>query len=290
MNILITGSNGQLGSEIRVLAPDFPEHDFFFADARELDISDKTKVEDFVIKHKIESIINCAAYTAVDKAESEPVLADKINHLAVEYLAEIAKNRGIQLIHISTDYVFDGKAFRPYPVDYPTNPVNIYGESKLKGEHAIRRINPENCMIIRTSWVYSSFGNNFVKTMLRLGKERKELNVISDQIGVPTYARDLAKFILNNALNFQTEKVSVYHFTNEGACSWYDFAHEIMELGKQECKVNPIPTSVYPTPATRPFYSLMDKTSLKEDFDVQIPYWKDSLKECMAKILTNGAV
>lgn len=281
MNILITGSGGQLGSEIRILAPNFPEHNFFFTDARELDISNKVAIEGFVDQHNINIIVNCAAYTAVDKAESEPEQADRINHLAVQFLSEIAKKQDIRLVHISTDYVFDGKAHRPYPVDYPTNPVNVYGETKLKGENVLRRINPKNSTIIRTSWVYSSFGNNFVKTMLRLGKEREELNVISDQIGVPTYARDLANFILENVLKIQNETVSVYHYTNEGACSWYDFAQEIMELGRLECKVNPIPTSAYPTPAKRPFYSLMDKSTLKEDFGVEIPYWKDSLKKCV---------
>ncbi|HET8837558.1 MAG TPA: dTDP-4-dehydrorhamnose reductase [Flavobacteriaceae bacterium] len=281
MNILITGSSGQLGSEIRFLKSSFPEHNFFFTDAKELDISNKRTVEDFVIKNRIDSVINCAAYTAVDKAESEPELADKINHVAVQFLAEIAKKHGVRLVHISTDYVFNGETFRPYAVDHPTNPINVYGETKLNGENALKEINPKNSTIIRTSWVYSSFGNNFVKTMLRLGKEREELNVISDQIGVPTYARDLAKFILKNALNIQNETVSVYHFTNEGVCSWYDFAQEIMELGKVKCKVNPIPTSAYPTPAKRPFYSLMDKTTLKEDFGVEIPYWKDSLKKCI---------
>ena len=283
-NILITGSNGQLGSEIRSLAKNFPNYNFFFTDAQELDIAEKHVVVDFVKKNNIGGIVNCAAYTAVDKAESEPELADKINHLAVESLAEVAKTQGIRLIHISTDYVFDGQAFRPYSVDYPTNPVNVYGESKLKGEIALRKINPKNAMIIRTSWVYSSFGNNFVKTMLRLGKEKTEINVISDQIGVPTYAHDLAKFILENTLNFQTENVAIYHFTNEGACSWYDFAKEIMELGKRNCKVNPIPTSAYPTPAKRPFYSLMDKSTLKEDFGAEIPYWKDSLRECLRRL------
>lgn len=283
-NILVTGSNGQLGSEIRALATDFPEFNFFFTDTQELDITEKKAISDFVIQNEIDGIINCAAYTAVDKAESEPKLADKINHIAVKFLAEIARNHGIRLIHISTDYVFDGKAFRPYPVDYPTNPINIYGETKLKGENALRKISPKNAMIIRTSWVYSSFGNNFVKTMLRLGAEKEELNVISDQIGVPTYARDLAKFILKNTLRIENEEVSIYHYTNEGACSWYDFAKEIMELGKRKCNVNPIPTSAYPTPAKRPFYSLMDKTKVKEDFRIEIPYWKDSLRECVNRL------
>lgn len=285
MNILVTGSKGQLGSEIRELAENYPGYSFFFTDIEELDICDKDKVVSFCRTKSIAAIINCAAYTAVDKAESEPELADKINHRAVKNLGEVAKTQNLKLIHISTDYVFNGRGFQPYPTDHKTAPVNKYGETKLKGELALKDINPSNSMIIRTSWVYSSFGNNFVKTMLRLGKERKELNVIYDQVGVPTYAADLAEFILEKAIEAKDEDLKIYHFTNEGVCSWYDFAKEIMELGKIECEVNPIPTSAYPTPAKRPFYSLMDKTSLKKDFGVEIPYWKDSLKECLALIL-----
>lgn len=282
MNILVTGSKGQLGSEIKALHQAYHAHTFFFTDVEELDICNKEAVNKYVVQHDIQAIINCAAYTAVDKAESEKDLADRINHLAVKNLAEIAREKKARMIHFSTDYVFDGKGYQPYPTDHPAQPVNMYGETKLNGENAMRAVNPENSVIIRTSWVYSAFGNNFVKTMLRLGEERQELNVICDQIGVPTYAGDLAKFILDHTLEDNHNEVVTYHYTNEGVCSWYDFAKEIMELGGIRCTVNPIPTSSYPTPAKRPFYSLMDKTSLKEDFQTEIAYWKDSLKECIA--------
>jgi dTDP-4-dehydrorhamnose reductase len=276
--VLVTGANGQLGSEIRAISGNYPEFDFFFTTRQELDICDQNAVEEFVSLNNINNIINCAAYTAVDKAESEPVLANKINHLAVKGLAEIAKRYDIKLIHISTDYVFDGMGFKPYSVDHPTDPINVYGKTKLDGENALRKFNPENSMIIRTSWVYSSFGNNFVKTMLRLGTERKELNVISDQVGSPTYARDLAEFILEKALLYKNEDVGIYHFSNEGVCSWYDFAHEIMQQFDLKCKVNPIHTSSYPTPAKRPYFSLMDKMEVTRNLNYNIPHWKDSFK------------
>ena len=290
MNILVTGSNGQLGSEIRFLAPDFKEFNFFFTDVAELDITDKQAIEKYVIDHNIQAIINCAAYTAVDKAESEPELADLINHIAVKNLAEISQEKDLRLIHISTDYVFNGQGYKPYPTDHPTQPVNKYGETKLKGELALKAANPANAVIIRTSWVYSSFGNNFVKTMLRLGEEREEINVIADQVGVPTYARDLADFILEKALHYTAEIVKTDHYTNEGVCSWYDFAREIMELGNKNCMVKPIPTSDYPTPAKRPFYSLMDKSKIKTDFNYKIPYWKESLKMCIERISTSDTI
>jgi dTDP-4-dehydrorhamnose reductase len=283
-NILVTGANGQLGSEIRDIASGYQNYNFVFSDREELDITNHKAVENFIEVNTITAIINCAAYTAVDKAESEISIANEINHLAIENFARIAKIKGIKLIHISTDYVFDGKGFQPYLTNHPTSPVNIYGETKLKGEQALKALNPKNSMIIRTSWVYSSFGNNFVKTMLRLGEEKEELNVICDQIGVPTYARDLAHFILNNALKATNTTVATYHYTNEGVCSWYDFAREIMELGQKDCKVIPIPTSAYPTLAKRPFYSLMDKTSLKKEFQVEISYWKESLRDCMENL------
>ncbi|SKB74212.1 dTDP-4-dehydrorhamnose reductase [Salegentibacter holothuriorum] len=283
-NILVTGAKGQLGSEIREIASQYPDFTFGFTDIAELDITDKNAVVQFIVDNNIDIIINCAAYTAVDKAESEPELAEKINNTAVKYLAEVAKKYCSSIIHISTDYVFDGKNFQPYMPDHPTDPVNMYGETKLEGEKTLKKINPSGSVIIRTSWVYSSFGNNFVKTMLRLGGERKNLNVIYDQVGVPTYAADLAKFILDNCLNLQNEEVKTYHYTNEGVCSWYDFAKEIMEVANLNCKVAPIPTASYPTRANRPFYSLMDKTSLKEEFDVEILYWKDSLKDCIEKM------
>ncbi len=283
-NLLITGSNGQLGSEIRVLAKNYPNFNFFFTDKEELDITDKIALENYIQENNIHILINCAAYTAVDKAESEPGLADKINHLATQYMAAIAKKYAIRLIHISTDYVFDGKGHQPYPVDYPTNPINQYGATKLKGEEALKSSNPDNALLIRTAWVYSSFGHNFVKTMLRLGAEKEELRVVADQVGTPTYAHDLAEFILKNALNAQHTGVKTYHFTNEGVCSWYDFAQAVMELGGKSCKITPIATAEYPTPAARPSYSVLDKTTLKKDFKVEIPYWRDSLKDCIERL------
>jgi dTDP-4-dehydrorhamnose reductase len=282
--ILVTGANGQLGSEIKSISKDYTEFEFFFTTRQELDICDKQAVASYVLLNNINSIVNCAAYTAVDKAESEPELADKVNHLAVRNLAEIARDKKVKLIHISTDYVFNGKGYKPYPVDHFTDPVNRYGKTKLDGENAMQKVNPENSMIIRTSWVYSSFGNNFVKTMLRLGYERDELNVIYDQVGAPTYAKDLAQFILEEAVMLKNNEIEVYHFSNEGVCSWYDFAKAIMDEAGLKCTVNPIPTIAYPTPAKRPYYSLMDKSMLTGKFNYKIPYWKESLKECINNI------
>ena len=284
MKLLITGSKGQLGSEIKDLSVDFPEYEFLFASREDLDICDKESVEKFIQSKNIDVIVNCAAYTPVDKAESELELANKINQLAVKNLAEIARDNGLKIIHISTDYVYDGKGFMPYPVDHPTSPVNMYGKTKLAGEDAMKEINPGNSMIIRTSWVYSSFGSNFVKTMLRLGNQRKELNVICDQVGTPTYARDLADFIIENVVHFNSDKVEVFHFSNEGVCSWYDFAREIMEQGNLKCSIKPIPTREYPTPANRPYYSLLDKSKITTEFNYEIPYWKESLIKCINRI------
>jgi len=282
-NILVTGSKGQLGSEIKELSKDYT-YNFFFTDKNTLDITNKNALENFCNKNNIEMIINCAAYTAVDKAESDVENADKINHLAVKYLAQISKEKSISLMHVSTDYVFDGKNYKPYVEIDPTNPNGVYGQTKLDGEKAMQEINPSNSIIIRTSWVYSSFGANFVKTMLRLGKERDELGVIFDQVGTPTYARDLAKAILNiiqnSKFNIQNS-VEVYHYSNEGVTSWYDFAKEIMKLANLACQVNPIESKAYPTPATRPHYSLLNKSKIKEDFDLTIPYWEDSLDACL---------
>ena len=290
VKLLITGSKGQLGSEIREISKDYPEYEFFFTSRAELDISEQEEVNRFLTSNEVDVVVNCAAYTAVDKAEVEPEIADKINHLAVKNLAGIAKEKGIGLIHISTDYVFNGQGFRPYPTDHPTDPVNMYGKTKLDGENALKEIAPANSMIIRTSWVYSSYGNNFVKTMLRLGEDRKELKVISDQVGTPTYAKDLARFILTEAVKARNKKTAVYHFSNEGICAWYDFAKEIMEQANLGCVVKPIPTSEYPTPAKRPYYSLMDKSHLSEEFNYSIPHWKESLKNCIEKIVSSSGV
>jgi len=280
INILVTGSNGQLGSEIQELSSKYG-YNFFFTERETLDITDKDALTEFIINNKIDSIINCAAYTAVDSAEDDKVNAENINHLAVQSLAELAKEKELQLIHISTDYVFDGRNFKPYREDDITNPQGVYGKTKLAGEKVLQEINPKNSIIIRTSWVYSSFGANFVRTMLRLGKEKEELGVIFDQVGTPTYARDLAKMILDNLENITSEKVEIYNYSNEGVLSWYDFAKEIMSLAEIDCQINPIETIDYPTPAKRPHFSLLNKSKIKKEFNITIPYWKDSLDECI---------
>lgn len=283
LNVLVTGENGQLGSELRALSEEYPYH-FFFTDRKTLDITEEKHVENFIQNNHIQIIINAAAYTAVDKAEDDIALADKVNHKAVETLASIAQKHDISLVHISTDYVFEGKNHRPYIENDPVLPQGVYGSTKLEGEQALQKINPKNSIIIRTSWVYSSFGANFVKTMLRLGKERDELGVIFDQVGTPTYAKDLAKTILEILPKIQNESVEIYHYSNEGVLSWYDFAKEIMLQANITCKVNPIETSAYPTPASRPHYGLMNKTKIKETFNIEIPYWKDSLNECLYQL------
>lgn len=282
LNVLVTGSNGQLGSEIKELA--CGNETFFFTDRATLDITNPKTIKEFIEKNSIDTIINCAAYTAVDKAESDIESADKINHLAVKYLAQISKEKNIKLIHISTDYVFDGKSHMPYTEENSTNPNGVYGQTKLDGEKAMLGINPQNSLIIRTSWVYSSYGANFVKTMLRLGKEKESLGVIYDQVGTPTYARDLAQAILEIIPKVENQKVEIYNYSNEGVTSWYDFAKEIMRMTKLNCQINPIETTEYPTPARRPHYSLLNKTKIKTEFNLAISYWKDSLDDCLKKM------
>jgi len=279
-NILVTGSHGQLGSELRALSTSY-ENYYFFTNKNELDISNIQDTKKFIEENNIDIIINCAAYTAVDKAEDEEVNANAINNIAVKNMSKISKEKSIKLIHISTDYVFDGTNFKPYVETDKVNPKSVYGQTKLDGENAMLSINPLNSIIIRTSWVYSSFGANFVKTMLRLGKERDELGVIFDQVGTPTYARDLAKTILEILPKIENEKVEIYNYSNEGVLSWYDFAKEIMRMAKIDCIINPIETKEYPTPASRPHYSLLNKSKIKKDFSISIPFWKDSLNECL---------
>jgi dTDP-4-dehydrorhamnose reductase len=276
-NILVTGASGQLGSELKDLSSLYPNNTFVFTDVAELDICNHTAVKEFIVKNEINIIINCAAYTAVDKAEEQEDLANAINHLAIANFAQIAKDINIKLIHISTDYVFDGTNHVPYQETDEPNPQSVYGTTKLTGENAIKTINPANTVIIRTSWVYSNYGNNFVKTMLRLGKERKELGVIVDQIGTPTYARDLAKTVLEILPKINNEKVELFHFSNEGVCSWYDFANAIFEIGGINVKVNAIETFQYPTAAKRPSYSVLNKSKIRNKFQIEIPNWKDSL-------------
>ncbi len=238
-NILVTGSKGQLGSELREISENY-KYNFYFTDKEKLDITDENDIELFVKSNNIDIIINCAAYTAVDKAEEDETNANMVNHLAVKYLSQIAKDNNIKLIHISTDYVFDGRNYKPYSEDDRVDPNGVYGKTKLDGEDAMREINPLNSIIIRTSWVYSSYGANFVKTMLRLGKDRDEIGVIFDQVGTPTYAGDLAKTILEILPKIDNNKVELYNYSNEGVLSWYDFAKEIMKMSKLECKVNTI--------------------------------------------------
>ncbi len=283
-NILIIGSKGQLGSELRNLHVNYSEWNFIFTDREELDITDKAAIESTCKSNNITHIINCAAYTAVDKAEEDKETANAINHLAVKHLAEIAKEKNITLVHISTDYVFDGTNHKPYNETDIVNPQSVYGKTKLDGEKALLHINPKNSIIIRTSWIYSSFGNNFVKTMLRLGKEREKLDVIFDQVGTPTYSKDLTKHILEILPQIQNQNVEIYNYSNEGVCSWYDFAKTIFELSNITCKVKPIETKEYPTPATRPHYSLLNKVKIKKEYNIVIPYWKDSLNACLTKM------
>ncbi len=286
-NILITGANGQLGSEFRYLAGSgknyelgikgIPKFNFIFVAREELDINNSKKVEHFCKHNEVTVMVNCAAYTAVDNAENEPNQANEVNHLAVENLAEIAKAHNIKLIHISTDYVFNGKNHKPYKETDSTNPESVYGKSKLAGENAMQAVNPANSVIIRASWIYSSFGQNFVKTMLRLGKERKEVSVVSDQVGTPTNARDLAKAVISIIPMLDNINVEVYHYGNTGVCSWYDFAEAIFEINNIDCKVNPITTEGYPTLAKRPYYSVMDKRKLIEKFKLDLEHWRKGL-------------
>ncbi|QKJ28042.1 dTDP-4-dehydrorhamnose reductase [Aliarcobacter cibarius] len=282
-NILVTGSNGQVGSEIKELASNYP-YNFFFTNRSNIDITNKDDIRNFCQTNDINVIINCAAYTAVDKAESDELNADLVNRKAVKKLSIIAKELNIKLIHISTDYVFDGKNFKPYVEEYKTNPQGVYGKSKLDGELEMIKVNPLNSIIIRTSWVYSYYGNNFVKTMLRLGKEKEELGVIFDQVGTPTYAKHLAKTILNIIPQIENSKVEIYNYSNEGVLSWYDFAKEIMKMAKLNCKINPIETYQYPTPAKRPHFSLLNKSKIKSKFNLEIPYWKDGLDDCLKRL------
>jgi len=283
-NVLVTGAKGQLGSEIEVLSATYEKYTFFFTDRSLLDICTKEAIEEYCKQNSIDVIINCAGYTAVDKAEEDEANADRVNHLAVKYLAQVAKKESIKLIHISTDYVFDGKHCRPYVETDDTQESGVYANTKRMGEKEVQKENPKNTIIIRTSWVYSSFGNNFVKTMLRLGRERKSLGVIFDQVGTPTYARDLAKVILDIVPKIENNNVEIYHYTNEGVTSWYDFSKAIFELSGIGCDVQAIETKAYPTPATRPPYSVLNKKKIKEHFNLTIPYWRESLKECLSNM------
>jgi len=279
-NILVTGANGQLGREIQELSEKYQFFTFFFTDIDTLDITNYSDLENFFNNHHIDFVINCAAYTAVDKAEIEKKQAHLINSVAPKNLTEFTNKHSSKLIHISTDYVFDGTNYTPYKESDPVNPNSVYGETKLNGEKEVLR--SKNGIIIRTSWLYSSYGDNFFKTIIKLSSKRKELNVIFDQVGTPTSAQDLAITILeilaktiNNPEYF---KPGIYHYSNEGVCSWYDFAIEIMEIANINCKINPVATKDYPLPANRPHYCVLNKTKIKSTFEISIPHWKDSLR------------
>lgn len=282
MRILITGCNGQLGNEIQLLEMTNPQHSYFNTDVAELDITNEAAIESFVNENAIDGIINCAAYTAVDKAEENQALCHLLNAVAPGYLAAAIEKRGGWIIQISTDYVFDGTNHTPYVETDPVCPNSVYGRTKLAGEEAAQKACAKT-MIIRTAWLYSQFGNNFVKTMIRLGKEKPELGVIFDQIGTPTYARDLAVAIFE-AVN-KGIIPGIYHFSNEGVISWYDFTKAIHRIaGINTCHVRPLHTAEYPTPASRPHYSVLDKTKIKHTYGLEIPYWEDSLAECISKL------
>lgn len=281
--ILITGSNGQLGSELRTLSAEHPDWTFYFTDVAELDITDREATRDFIECNGIEVVVNCAAYTAVNKAESDPDKCNLLNHIAPGYLAEAAEAVGATMIHISTDYVFDGNEHTPYTEDDRTNPCSVYGRTKLLGEEAVIR-SCAGAMVIRTAWLYSTYGNNFVKTMLRLGHERTELGVVFDQVGSPTYAKDLAGAILH--IIGKGSVPGVYHYTDEGVTSWYDFTRTIHRIaGIDTCKVRPLRSEDYPSPVARPHYSVLDKQKIRETFGLEIPWWEDSLRNCINTLI-----
>ncbi|MBR1928643.1 MAG: dTDP-4-dehydrorhamnose reductase [Paludibacteraceae bacterium] len=287
MNILVTGSNGQLGNEMRVLSALHAQHRFFFTDVEELDITNIEAIEQFVTSNNINCIVNCAAYTNVDRAEEDEPTAFLINATAVSNLGKVAATHNLLLVHISTDYVFNGKAFKPYKESDPTDPQTAYGRTKLKGEQLLHQVCPQ-AVVIRTAWLYSSFGNNFVKTMLRLGKEKDQLNVVFDQIGSPTYAADLAWAIMLVVNHPPQGQHLIFHFTNEGVCSWYDFTKEIHRIANINCNVMPILSEQYTYKTPRPHYSVLDKQKFKTTFSVQIPHWQVALKACMDKLKENA--
>ena len=286
MKILITGAKGQLGNELKLLGKKYPDFQLTFTDVEELDITDMQAVSAFFDKLHPDVVVNCAAYTAVDKAEQEPDLALKINALAVRNLSNACGEFNALLIHISTDYIFNGKGYRPYVETDTPEPVSSYARSKYAGETQMLS-SCRNGIILRTSWLYSAFGNNFVKTILKYGKERGNLNVVYDQIGCPSYAKDLAAAILEIIPKLTDhEGVEIFHYTNEGVASWYDFAKAIIEFSGIKCLINPVETKDYPLPAERPFYSVLNKAKFKERFGIEIPYWRDSLEDCINRLIS----
>jgi dTDP-4-dehydrorhamnose reductase len=280
--ILVTGANGQLGKELKKIAPSFPQFDFIFLSREDLPIHHFEMARIYFKTYHPQYVINCAAYTAVDRAEQEKDLAFQVNDEAVGVLAAICKENHTRLIHISTDYVFDGTSKIPYKEDSPTNPQNVYGASKLEGEKQALQFNPDS-IIIRTSWVYSEYGKNFVRTMAKLMKEKDEINVVNDQVGSPTYAEDLAEVILQIIASGNWQP-GIYNFSNQGIISWYDFATVIKELSGSKCKINPIPTSQHPTAAKRPLYSALDKKKIQNTFGIQLKDWKESLANCLSNL------
>ncbi|NOU16027.1 MAG: dTDP-4-dehydrorhamnose reductase [Bacteroidales bacterium] len=285
--VLVTGSNGQLGSEIKAISNLYPTLSFIFTDVNELNITDSKAVEEYIKNTNPSFVINCAAYTAVDKSETEMAAATLLNSVAPRIIANACKANGCKMIHISTDYVFDGDAYQPYNELSPVNPTSHYGKSKLKGEENV--IESGVGMVIRTSWLYSSFGHNFVKTIIRNAKVKPELRVVFDQVGCPTYAKDLADVILKIISSKKESFVpSVFHYSNEGVCSWYDFAFEIVNLTKLECKIIPIETKDYPLPAKRPHYSVFNKEKIRNQYGLEIPHWSKSLSNCINIIMKDG--
>lgn len=280
MKILVTGANGQLGKSIRKTFAHDPNLEVVYTDVEELDITDREEVDHFIRENRFDFIVNCAAYTAVDKAEKDDLKAAAINTVAVGNIAQAASRNRVKVIHISTDYVFNGESYRPYEENDEPYPRSIYGRTKLEGEGILTSF-CQNALIIRTAWLYSEFGGNFVSTMLRLSSEKKQINVVADQIGSPTYAGDLAEAIFH-IIRHDKWLPGIYHFTNEGVASWFDFTKAIFELSGKTTVVNPIPTSQYPTPAKRPLYSVLSKMKIKNTYGVNIPYWRDSLKKCLA--------
>lgn len=285
MKILITGSYGQLGSCLRREFDNDPEIEAIYTDYDTLDITDREAVDAFLKENHVDIIINCAAYTAVDKAETDNMLAAALNTGAVGNIGEAAVKYGVKVLHISTDYVFSGQSFRPYKENDEPYPQGIYGRTKLEGEGLISSF-CQNAIIIRTAWLYSEFGHNFVKTMLKLAETKEEINVVADQIGTPTYAGDLARAI-HQILRHEKWTPGIYHFTDEGVASWYDFAKAIFEISGIDIRVNPIPTSAYPTPAKRPLYSVLSKAKIKNTYGLEIPYWRDSLARMLKEEYKN---
>lgn len=284
MNVLVTGCYGQLGTEMRKITVADPLHYWYFTDIDTLDICDRNDVERYFTEHDIDICVNCAAYTAVDRAEDEPEMAEKVNVTASRILAECCHHHQSLLIHVSTDYVFDGNGDRPYREDDPTGPTSVYGKTKLEGEKNIEESGCRYC-IVRTAWLYSSTGKNFVKTMLQLAENHDNINVVCDQQGTPTWAGDLAQAIMLLVNRYATEDVhEIFHFTNEGITTWNVFAEAVFEIAGKTCKVNPITTDQYPTKATRPAYSVLDKSKIKQALGIEIPFWKDSLATCIEEL------